>query len=95
VEFRPGRLNTLADALSHRNTDDSAIAAISGTTFAFYEELRQATTQDPECSSLHDQIAAGTLAASWRVHDGLILQWPSHICAPIFRMSARALAGCT
>jgi hypothetical protein len=40
VEYRPGRLNTVADALSRREQDDPKLAALSGPTFALYDDLR-------------------------------------------------------
>jgi hypothetical protein len=46
VEYHPGRLNSVADALSHHNEDTSDTTralAISGPTFAFLDELRAAT----------------------------------------------------
>jgi hypothetical protein len=47
VECRPGRLNTVADALSRREQEALSLAAISAPTFAFYNDLR-AELQDDE-----------------------------------------------
>jgi hypothetical protein len=46
VEYRPGHLNSVADALSRRDEDASdtpRVLAISGPMFAFLDELRAAT----------------------------------------------------
>jgi len=52
VEYRPGRLNTVADALSRRDTESVAdsggeggarACAISGPSFAFIDDIRRAT----------------------------------------------------
>jgi hypothetical protein len=59
VAYRPGRLNSVADALSHRDEDafDTPRAlAISGPTFAFLDELRAATLQDAEASRLTQRL---------------------------------------
>lgn len=41
VEYRPGRLNTVADALSRRDSEELAMHAISTPTFNFYDALRR------------------------------------------------------
>jgi hypothetical protein len=46
VEYRPGRLNSMADNLSRRDeeaSDTPRALAISGPTFTFLDELRAAT----------------------------------------------------
>jgi hypothetical protein len=76
VEYRPGRLNSVADALSRRDEDASdtpRALAISGPTFAFLDELRAATLQDAEASRLTQRLQAGELGAPWRLADGLLL----------------------
>jgi hypothetical protein len=55
VEYRPQRLNSVADVLSRRDEDASdtpRALVISGSTFAFLGELRAATLQDAEASHL-------------------------------------------
>jgi hypothetical protein len=56
VEYRPGRLNTVADALSHRDaehapevaTELGAMCVCSSPTFAFLDDVRQATARAPD-----------------------------------------------
>jgi hypothetical protein len=76
VEYCPGHLNSMADALSRRDEDASdtpRALAISGPTFAFLDELRAATLQDTEASRLTQRLQAGELGAPWRLADGLLL----------------------
>ncbi|KAK1606382.1 hypothetical protein QYE76_030055 [Lolium multiflorum] len=82
VEYRPGRLNTVADALSRRDAEpdategDSAghlLCIRSGPSFALFDRIRQATVAAPAAQLLRQQLAAGELDAPWRVADGLLL----------------------
>jgi hypothetical protein len=59
VEYRPGRLNTVADALSRREQDDPKLAALSGPTFALYDDLRAELQQDDALRHLRER--------SWRL----------------------------
>ncbi|KAK1644564.1 hypothetical protein QYE76_062369 [Lolium multiflorum] len=57
VEYRPGRLNTVADALSRRDADPDAAEGVSdgrllcirsGPSFALFDRIRQATVSAPD-----------------------------------------------
>jgi hypothetical protein len=87
VEYRPGRLNTVADALSRREQDDPKLAALSGPTFALYDDLRAELEHDDALRHLRDTIVAAR-GAPWRVADGLILRG-SRVFVPA---TSRALA---
>ncbi|XP_071678170.1 uncharacterized protein [Lolium perenne] len=81
VEYRPGRLNTVADALSRRDVDDTADAPTvgaalcihSGPSFAFIDEVRRATATAADAQQLRQRLADGELAAPWRLDEGLLL----------------------
>jgi len=80
VEYRPGRLNTVADALSRRDTeqeapsqDGAAVCALSGPSFAFLDDVRRATREAADAQRLLQQLADGALAAPWRLDSGLLL----------------------
>ena len=83
VEYRPGRYNTVADALSRRDAEDEvaarppasvgAVFAVSGPSFALLDEIRRATTTAPDSCALLDQLRAGELGDPWHVVDGLLL----------------------
>jgi len=71
VEYRPGRLNIVADALSRRDQSDMSIHVLSTPTFQFYHDLREEMEQNAELKTLRDTIAA-TRGDQWRVQNGLI-----------------------
>jgi len=73
VEYRPGRLNSVADALSRRDEDAVAAFTLSGPSFALYDDIRAATREDPVARGLLQQQAAGTLEAPWTAADGFLL----------------------
>ncbi|XP_066373695.1 uncharacterized protein [Miscanthus floridulus] len=62
VEYRPGHLNTVADALSHRDAEEGATAtmegetvavhALSEPTFTLLDDIRRATTTAPDGQQL-------------------------------------------
>jgi len=78
VEYRPGRLNTVAHALSRRDGEILAtaaplLAAISSPSFHLFDDLRQEITNSPELRVLRDAAAAGDRGEAWCVRDGLLL----------------------
>jgi len=81
VEYRPGRLNTVADALSRRDAEldgpqeggGAVVSALSGPSFVFIADIRQATTVAADALQLLERLAAGELQGPWRHEDGLLL----------------------
>jgi hypothetical protein len=71
VEYKAGSTNTLADALSRRDTEEAAILALFGPRFDFIEQLRQANDQDPTLVAI-EEIASIQRAAPWSIVDGLV-----------------------
>jgi hypothetical protein len=57
VEYKAGSSNMVADALSHRDTDDAGLLAISGPQFDFIDRLRLASASDPALVALKAEIA--------------------------------------
>jgi hypothetical protein len=74
VEYRPRKLNTVADALSRCDADSSDLVAraLSGLTFTIYDNLRAEIQRDPQAQALLEQVSAawldlgGRAAAVWR-----------------------------
>ena len=73
MEYRPGRLNTVADALSRREPATLQLDAVFEPTFTFFSDLSAEFQEQPELRRLRDTIVA-TRGAPWRVEDGLILR---------------------
>jgi hypothetical protein len=73
VEYKPGHANTVADALSRRDTpEDAGVMALSAPRFDFVARLRQAQATDPALLALHDEIQAGSRQLPWAIVDGLV-----------------------
>jgi hypothetical protein len=72
VEYKPGAQNTVADALSRRDTLEGVVLAVSAPQFDFIARLRQAQAQDPALVAIRDELAAGMRSAPWSIVDGLV-----------------------
>jgi transposase InsO family protein len=72
LEYKAGCTNTVADALSRRDTEDTAVMALSAPRFDFIERLRQANLQEPALVALCDEISNNQQPAAWAVIDGLV-----------------------
>jgi hypothetical protein len=73
VEYRPGRLNSAADALSRCDEETAALCSLSGTSFDLYADIRRATTADPVTCDLLQQLQAASLGVPWAADDGFLL----------------------
>lgn len=73
VEYRPGKLNTVADALSRRDEETPTVYALSAPTFELYEVLRAELRADPQALAIRDDIQRGTAASEWADVDGMML----------------------
>jgi hypothetical protein len=73
VEYKPGALNVVADALSRRDESSAEAMALSAPHFALFDDLRHEINGNVELSQLRDAIRGGAKAAAWSVVDGLIL----------------------
>jgi hypothetical protein len=72
VEYRSGATNTVADALSRRDTEEGTMLAISAPRFDFIDRLRHAQAMDPELTAIHAELRAGKRTALWAMVDGMI-----------------------
>ena len=82
IEYRPGRLNTVADVLSRRNVEldsepasgeGAAMCATSGPSFALIDDIHCATEFAADVVLLRQRLEAGTLQGPWRLEEGLLL----------------------
>ena len=72
MEYKPGAQNTVADALSRRDTEDGAVLAVSAPCFDYIDRLRQAQATDPALVALRDELTAGSRGAPWALTDDLV-----------------------
>jgi hypothetical protein len=72
VEFKAGRTNTVADALSRRDTEEPGAMNISAPHFDFIDRLRAEHDADPALRALRDEITADQRAAPWSLVDGMV-----------------------
>jgi hypothetical protein len=73
IEYKPGRTNIVADALSLRDMPEAQLSAISSPSFDMLEDIKQAADADTEIQDLRAKIEVGTLGAPWIVADGMVL----------------------
>lgn len=73
VEYRPGKQNVAADALSRRDEDSSSVMALSMPSFDLFSELRAEHQANVKVQQILADIAAGTAAPGWSLVDGLLL----------------------
>lgn len=74
VEYRPGQLNTVADALSRCHDDDDApLHALTAPFLRFFDDLRREFQDDAELCAFRDAVVTER-GAPWRVTDGLVLR---------------------
>ncbi|KAJ3684733.1 hypothetical protein LUZ61_013897 [Rhynchospora tenuis] len=74
VEYRPGRFNTVADALSRRDVESLALLSISIPQFQLYDLLREEVNTSAAFQGLRTQLKEGTLTKEWSFCDGLFLR---------------------
>ena len=72
VEYKAGSTNTVADALSCHDTEETAVLAISRPRFDFIDHLHQATDQDPMLVAIKNEIVSNQRVAPWSLADGLV-----------------------
>jgi hypothetical protein len=75
VEYKQGKMNAAADALSRRDEDaaQARVYAISRPEFALFEEFRRESERLPELQAKRREIEDGTAGEAWTIADGLVL----------------------
>jgi hypothetical protein len=73
VEYKPGAMNTVVDALSRRDTStEGLVLALSAPRFDFVDRLRHAQRQEPALVAIRDELAAGTRGVPWSLLDDMV-----------------------
>jgi hypothetical protein len=72
VEYKPGAMNTVADALSRRDTEESALALAISAPSSLFDELRAEYAIDTTLAALRQKVRAGTRGDKWAVVDDLV-----------------------
>jgi hypothetical protein len=73
VEYKPGLANTVADALSRRDTEALAeLSALSIPSFQLFDSIQQEIMSSPELSELKKDIITGIHGDKWHMIDDLI-----------------------
>jgi hypothetical protein len=73
VEYKPGSSNTVADALSRRDTGgDVQLVAVSAPFFTVFDDLRVETEEVESLRQLKEEVTAGRKGEAWKIVDGLI-----------------------
>ena len=56
IEYRPGTLNIVADALSQRDGDNLLLHAVTAPSFQLFDDLRRELQLDDDMRALRDSI---------------------------------------
>ena len=83
VEYRAGAAYKVAEALSHRDTEETgAVLVCSAPCFDFITRLRQVQHTVPALIALQEEVRAGTRSAPWGVVDGMV-QYGGRLYIPL------------
>jgi transposase InsO family protein len=81
VEYKPGTLNVVADALSRRDEMTGELLALSAPQFSLFDDIRQEINGDTALSQLRDAIRGGAKDGQWSVVDGLLFKGRVYVAA--------------
>jgi hypothetical protein len=73
VEYRSGKLNGAADALSHRAEEVATVNAISVLTFELFDKLRLESESDPQVAAICVKLLVGEAQEGWTLQEDLLL----------------------
>jgi hypothetical protein len=73
VEFKPGRLNVVAGALSRRDEEHPSVHALSSPDFEFYEQFHQEAASLPKIVAAREEILANRATKEWRLIDDMVV----------------------
>jgi hypothetical protein len=73
VEYRPSKLNGVANVLSRRTEEAAAVHAISTLTFELFDKLQSESAPDPQVADVHAKLIAGEAKEGWSMQDEFLL----------------------
>lgn len=73
VEYKAGRFNTVADALSRRDNEEAMLLAISMPQLSLFDDIRNEQQNSPEVQQLISAVHNGNASDQWSVKNGLLL----------------------
>jgi hypothetical protein len=80
VEYKPGSSNTVANALSRRDTgEDGQLAAVSAPLFMVFDDLRVETEGVESLRRLKEEVIVGRKGEAWKIVDGLVTVGAKHM----------------
>lgn len=74
VEYKPGKTNTVADALSRCDTDAGESLALSSLTFHLWNELRLQADEHEVYKRILTDVQAGRKGPDWEIVDDLVMK---------------------
>lgn len=80
VEYHPGRQNTVANALSRRDSKEMSSLALFGPQFAIFDDIRREIKESAELQAIKSQVLEGTADATWGFVDDLLTYKAVYIC---------------
>jgi hypothetical protein len=72
IEYRQGKFNVVANALSRQHEETLHVHALSGTIFDAYDTLREELLTHPQAIQIRTQLLQGT-APGWSDVDGILM----------------------
>jgi hypothetical protein len=75
MEYRQGKLNGAADALSRQEEDTAVVHAISSPTFELFDKLCDEIQHSLEAAVVSSRMTEGKTEKEWSLVDNLILFW--------------------
>jgi hypothetical protein len=73
IEFKPGRQNAAADALSRRDEEGPSVHAVSLPIFDLFDEFRREAESLLDIIAKRAEIEAGITDAKWAIVDGMVV----------------------
>jgi hypothetical protein len=89
VEYRQGKLNAVADALSRCHKEILGMHTISSPSFTVFDSLRNELTTNTETLQLRVALAADTTPPGWSdIDDLLLFKWRALLPTESFPLAA-------